>query len=369
MHKPWESFMDKIETSKNKGMEKEDFDFEINDNAVMYKQYDIKKYVIKYLKAVPKEDLHGIARINIYDDSPSHFPKDKSGGYYPAGSLGQSAEIDLFLDQILGCMLNETREKAFLSMLSNELFLLLAGKLFLANTLFHEIGHHKYAIISPKQYKTQEEIEEDAKTYATQLLWKIYPVRYRYYNAMNKLYKFLYKKRIEKYEKRKSQVAAYNPDYFDYMGKTYLEQKEYEKAIKEFDQLIDLEPAYRNAYLKRGLAKGYMGKYQEALGDFTSAVRINPSDPIAYYNRGFCYHSMGEWDKAIEDYSRAIELNYPYSDIYFNRSQCYKVLKELEKADKDLQEAIKRGFDISEQKTNDAEGKKEDQEVKPSNTN
>jgi|SRR5208283_2635915 len=320
------------------------FDFKVNDLTSEHNKYHVSKYIFKYLKVVPEEDLRGIENINIYDDTPSHFPKHMSGGYYSPNTVSRGAEIDLFLNHMLGYMTQVAEKNTLLNRLSNKIFLMLFGKLFIANTLFHEIGHHKYNVISPKAYKTEADAEKDAKNYADNLLEKIYPLLPRHYTILNKLYKDLCRKRIERYEAIKSNIPAYGAAYFNNMGKLYLKQQEYEKAIAEFDKLIDRDPGYSNAYLNRGLAKGYLNKYDDAIADFSSAISVAPYDSIAYFNRGFCYHSIAEYEKAIDDYTRAIELNYPHFDVYLNRSRCYEAIKDKERAGRDLQEAIKRGF-------------------------
>jgi tetratricopeptide (TPR) repeat protein len=52
-----------------------------------------------------------------------------------------------------------------------------------------------------------------------------------------------------------------------------------------------------------------MGQYEEALADLNEAVELEPELAQAYYHRGVVYGSIGEYEKATEDLHRAIELD------------------------------------------------------------
>lgn len=161
-----------------------------------YKNFGIEKMIINYLNEIPPEDLKGLGKINIYHDTPDYFTRKISGGYY-SKEQKVIAEIDIYLYRALPYILiNEP-----FASLRNKIFFIMFGELFIASTLFHELGHHKYTDVIHKQYRDDEASEKDAEDYATKLLWKVFPFRYRYYSFFNELYRFLYKKRIKKTEK------------------------------------------------------------------------------------------------------------------------------------------------------------------------
>jgi hypothetical protein len=176
---------------------------EIADYTVQYGQYNVHKLIVKCLFAIPESALQGIGTINIYDNTPSHIPQDKSGGYYPPNTINKSAVIDIYLNQTLGHMPYISNKDNYFAKIKNWIFFILFGKLFIESTLFHEIGHHQYDVISPKVYKTEEEAEEDVKKYADELYGKRHPFLIRDYDIWNNLYHYLYKNRIEKAEDEK----------------------------------------------------------------------------------------------------------------------------------------------------------------------
>jgi len=61
-------------------------------------------------------------------------------------------------------------------------------------------------------------------------------------------------------------------------GVELAEQEEYERAIVEFTESIELAPNYALAYFNRGLAYYYLGDYDNAIKDYTEALRLKPSD-------------------------------------------------------------------------------------------
>jgi tetratricopeptide (TPR) repeat protein len=63
------------------------------------------------------------------------------------------------------------------------------------------------------------------------------------------------------------------------------------------------------AYVNRGKAYEKTGQYQKALADLNEAVELDPTLALAYYNRGVIYGSMGEYEKATQNLNRAIALD------------------------------------------------------------
>jgi tetratricopeptide (TPR) repeat protein len=62
-------------------------------------------------------------------------------------------------------------------------------------------------------------------------------------------------------------------DYFS-RGNFKLRLKEYEFAIKDFDNAISLSPDFAEAYYKRGDAKSLKGNHGAAILDYNKAINI-----------------------------------------------------------------------------------------------
>ena len=118
-------------------------------------------------------------------------------------------------------------------------------------------------------------------------------------------------------------------------------KNEYEEAIKKYDEAIELNPVFVEAYNSRGLAKEKLGRYQEAIADYNKVIELNPNHAIAYSNRGDEKYYLGKHQEAIADYDKAVELD-PNDAIAYNNRGCAKYhLEEHQEARSDFNEAIK----------------------------
>jgi tetratricopeptide (TPR) repeat protein len=158
-------------------------------------------------------------------------------------------------------------------------------------------------------------------------------------------------------------------------GEVYCLQKEYEKAIADFEQAILLNSDAPEPYLKRAdvyvktrnwekvitdltevirldrrNVAGYIGRamaycerkeWAKGLVDFTEAIRLDGSDPLAYYGRAGLYFETKEWEKAIADSTQVIRLGGRKAESHLLRAYAYSERKEWEKAIADFTEVIR----------------------------
>jgi len=162
-----------------------------------------------------------------------------------------------------------------------------------------------------------------------------------------------YAARAEAYYKKQSddlairdydQATALVPDdwgAFQGRGKIFLRKREYNRAIRDFNEAIRQKPAEAfGAYIGRGDAYLGLGQHDSPLGqlarqqskldaftedpnqssravqefdqairDFNQAIRLKPNLAFAFQKRGFVYFVKGEYDRAIRDYTQAIALD------------------------------------------------------------
>jgi len=154
------------------------------------------------------------------------------------------------------------------------------------------------------------------------------------------------------------------------------EKREFDEAIKLFDQVVRLDPKYVEAYVSRGMARNEKAEYDEAIQDFTEAMRVDPKFVPAFINRGISWIEKSEFDKAIKDldaavlldpkddaalfhrgvawskkgnydtalknFDASIKLDETYAPAYFFRGQARYAKKEYDKALKDYDESLRR---------------------------
>ena len=95
---------------------------------------------------------------------------------------------------------------------------------------------------------------------------------------------------------------------FDLRGKAFAAKGELDRAIRDHDQAMRLNPSHPTAYVNRGSVYFRQGVYDQAIQDSRSALRINPSDVEALRLRGLALARTHQHDLAIQDYNRALGL-------------------------------------------------------------
>ena len=105
----------------------------------------------------------------------------------------------------------------------------------------------------------------------------------------------------------------------------------YEKSIKELSSFEWFESGIRNRD---------KGDYNAALHDFSEFVEMNPSAPVAYLYRGNAYYSLTKYNEAIVDFSKAIDLHPKFLFAYIFRGNAYANLNKYNEAIIDYNKSI-----------------------------
>jgi len=62
--------------------------------------------------------------------------------------------------------------------------------------------------------------------------------------------------------------------------------KDYQGAILDYSNAIEINSNYSKAYFARGIVKLLLDDYQGAINDYTKVIKIDPNYSRAYFNRG-----------------------------------------------------------------------------------
>jgi len=81
--------------------------------------------------------------------------------------------------------------------------------------------------------------------------------------------------------------------------------------------------ALGNAYL------GF-GDYEKALKQYQGVTQLEPEMPQVYDNIGNVYSSMGKYEESIPVYQKALQIQ-PYSGTYSNLATSFFYLKNIRK--------------------------------------
>ena len=94
-----------------------------------------------------------------------------------------------------------------------------------------------------------------------------------------------------------------------------------------------------SAYFNRGIAYKNKADFDRAIADYTQAIQLNPKDAKPHVNRGNAYSDKGDFDRAIADYNEAIQLDPKFAFAYLNRGLANLFTGALPKAIADLNQA------------------------------
>ncbi len=128
----------------------------------------------------------------------------------------------------------------------------------------------------------------------------------------------------------------------DYLitGNENLQNGDYLIAIANYSKVIEIDPNYSDAYNKRGMAQGMLGKYNNSIEDLDQAIKLNPNNAEFYNNRGSSLGKLENYNEALEDLNQAISLDSTDEFSYFNRGVVKVNLDMYQTAIEDLNKSI-----------------------------
>ncbi|MUG96841.1 Hsp70 family protein [Scytonema sp. UIC 10036] len=140
---------------------------------------------------------------------------------------------------------------------------------------------------------------------------------------------------LKQEKQRQEEVKAYYTQ-----ANTCYQQKDFQKAIALYTQVIQLNSRSAEAYAKRGSSHYMLGDFQGAIADYTEAIALSPNHATTYINRGNARCMIGDLQGAIEDCERAIQMNSNSASAYANRGNARSALGNLQGAMEDYQQAL-----------------------------
>jgi tetratricopeptide (TPR) repeat protein len=127
-------------------------------------------------------------------------------------------------------------------------------------------------------------------------------------------------------------------------GLGYHNQRDYARAIADFDRAIQLDPQFAAGLSNRANARLKAEDYAGALADLNEAVRLDPTMAAAFELRGdYFYYGARDFERALSDYDEAVRLA---PDVaHFRNAACWvraaNLNRDLERARGDCDAAVR----------------------------
>jgi lipoprotein NlpI len=123
-------------------------------------------------------------------------------------------------------------------------------------------------------------------------------------------------------------------------GIAYDDKQDYDHAIAEYTQAIQIDPKEARNYNNRCFAHNNKNELDLAIADCSQAILLDPKLSRAYINRGAAYYHQADYDHAIADYNQAILIDSKYAPAFEKRGIAYDDKQDYDHAVADYKKAI-----------------------------
>jgi tetratricopeptide (TPR) repeat protein len=127
-------------------------------------------------------------------------------------------------------------------------------------------------------------------------------------------------------------IAPERPDLQAALGESYFMAGKTDKAIGEFQKLIDLDPSARS-YAFMGLSYRHLGRFDEAMKYFQEGLKRDPRNTSCLFNVGFIEERQGNYARADELFQQVLRTNPDFAEALLE-------LANLRTKDKKFDEAV-----------------------------
>jgi tetratricopeptide (TPR) repeat protein len=101
---------------------------------------------------------------------------------------------------------------------------------------------------------------------------------------------------------------------------------DYSTAVTYFNNALQLDKNYAQAYAGRAVAFNMQGKYTDAIASADSALAIKSMDPVALNARAFGLFKLGRYAEAVDAYDNLFLVEQNRKEAYCNQGYAYLFL-------------------------------------------
>ena len=120
----------------------------------------------------------------------------------------------------------------------------------------------------------------------------------------------------------------------------FYENKEYDKAKKVCEDILDIQPDDLNATNLLAILNFHNKDFVQSIKFFEKAIEINPNISETYNNLGNVYYEFKQFNIAIENYNKALKIKPNFALSYYNRAKALQEINQKQEAISDYDKAI-----------------------------
>jgi len=115
-------------------------------------------------------------------------------------------------------------------------------------------------------------------------------------------------------------------------GNEYAQSGDLEKAVAEYQAVLEIEPDNVSAMTNLGVVYYQMGKLDEAVAQYKKALEIAPNDADIHSNLAAAYVQLGRMERALDEYRTAVDLKEDLAEAWFGLGVVHMQLGHKEEA-------------------------------------
>ena len=131
-------------------------------------------------------------------------------------------------------------------------------------------------------------------------------------------------------------------------GLIHLQNSEFDAALTDFSEAVNLAPHDVEARHHRALALYHLERYEEAVTECTTALAMDPEEVEAYRIRGLCRDALEQDALAVEDWNRVLAVLPEDAEAWYYRGLAQAEMGEFEPARYALTQAIRHAPEWAE---------------------
>lgn len=124
------------------------------------------------------------------------------------------------------------------------------------------------------------------------------------------------------------------------LGISYQVEGELERAKREYEKVLNIDPLYVEAYNNLGSIYKEWGRLDEAITLYEKAVSINPKYAKAHHNLGVVFYLQGKFDLAAAKAKLALAYNPKSVESYNILGSSYRRQNRFSEAEEILRKAL-----------------------------